>query len=70
MSNYHKRDIEALDAAGGYYSRHVEAMSKEALHDPKDIAAELAHRDMVIDKLINAADKVSSLVAKLSESPK
>lgn len=52
MSNhYEERDAFALDKAGGYYSRHVVAMTKEWLHSKSDIAAELAHRDREIDLL-------------------
>jgi hypothetical protein len=48
---YADRDIEALDEAGGYYMRHVMAMTGEQLDSKTKIAAELGHRDMVIDKL-------------------
>ncbi|UKO79082.1 hypothetical protein [Escherichia coli] len=37
-----------LDAAGGFYIRHVTAMTKEELHNKSDIAAELGWRDMRI----------------------
>lgn len=39
-----------LDEIGGYYCRHVSAMTGENLHSKSDIAAELGHRDMLIDK--------------------
>ncbi len=48
MSEYAERDIEALCQ---YYGRHVSAMTGEGLHEKSDIAAELAHRDHVIDTL-------------------
>jgi hypothetical protein len=48
---YAERDASALDEAGGYYIRHVSAMTKEGLHSKSDIAAELAFRDMQIDQL-------------------
>ena len=48
---YAERDIIALDEAGNYYFKHVMAMTSEQLHSKSDIAAELAHRDMLIDKL-------------------
>jgi hypothetical protein len=49
--NYtHTRDIVALDEAGGYYTRHVEAMTAEGLHAKGDIAAELGWRDMRLDR--------------------
>lgn len=51
---YAERNPVALDRAGNYYSRHVEAMTAEGLHDKSDIAAELAVRDMEIDRLRRA----------------
>lgn len=36
------RDILEQDRAGGYYFRHVQALTAEALHSKSDIAAELA----------------------------
>lgn len=49
-------DIEALDNKGGYYARHVHAMTAEGLTSKSDIAAELAYRDFVIDVLIKMLD--------------
>ena len=43
------RDIIKLDEVGGYYSKHVMAMTSEKLHGKGDIAAELAWRDSVIN---------------------
>lgn len=51
MKHYAERDHMAQDAAGNYYSQHVSAMTAEGLHAKSDIAAELAHRDMEIDRL-------------------
>jgi hypothetical protein len=51
MKQYAKRDHMAQDAAGGYYIRHVEAMTAEGLHEKSDIAGELAHRDIQITRL-------------------
>lgn len=51
---YADRDEEALEKAGGYYSRHVLAMTAENLHRKSDIAAELAWRDMRIAELEQA----------------
>jgi len=45
---YEQRDIEAQE---DYYMKHLSAMTGEKLHRKSDIAAELAHRDMVIDGL-------------------
>lgn len=51
---YAERDAYELDVAGGYYCRHVSAMTGEKLHAKSDIAAGLGHRDMIIDKLNEA----------------
>jgi hypothetical protein len=45
---YAERDIIKQ---GEYYGRHVSAMTGEGLHEKCDIAAELAHRDIEIDRL-------------------
>lgn len=42
QAQYAHRDIITQ---GDYYLRHIEAMTREGLHDKGDIAAELAHRD-------------------------
>lgn len=51
---YAERDIESLDEAGEFYSRHVSAMTGEGLHTKSSIAAELAYRDMVNSELLEA----------------
>lgn len=48
---YAERDAMELDSAGGYYIRHISAMTREELHSKSDIAAELGFRDMEIDRL-------------------
>ena len=49
MSNlYAERDI--LEQ-GKHYSQHTSAMTSEGLHSKSDIAAELAHRDIEIERL-------------------
>lgn len=48
MKHYAERDAEAQ---GQHYINHVCAMTAENLHDKSDIAAELAHRDIVIEEL-------------------
>lgn len=52
MSLYKERDAMELDAAGGFYSQHVMAMTSEQLHSKSDIAAELGYRDMVVNDLL------------------
>lgn len=51
LNLYAERDHAALDAAGNYYCRHVDRMTRESLHAKSDIAAELGWRDMEIDRL-------------------
>lgn len=51
LNQYAERSILKLDKAGGYYCRHVSAMTAEGLHSKSAIAAELAHRDIEIDRL-------------------
>ena len=43
-----ERDPMGLDEDGGFYSKHVMAMTVEKLHSKAKIAAELGHRDRVI----------------------
>ena len=57
---YEERDAFKLDIAGGYYCRHVSAMTSEKLHSKSDIAAELGHRDMIIDELLEALQDMLS----------
>ncbi len=59
---YNDRDIIGLDEKGGYYIRHIMAMTGEGLHSKSDIAAELAFRDAVIDDLL---DQVAELNLQL-----
>lgn len=51
VTQYKQRDVRALDANGGHYSRHVAAMTEEGLVAKSDIAAELAWRDARIAEL-------------------
>lgn len=48
---YAERDICEQDEKGGFYFKHVLAMTAEQLHSKSDIAAELAHRDLRIQQL-------------------
>lgn len=61
MKHYAKRDPIALDQAGGYYRRHVSAMTTEGLHSKADIAAEFGWRDVEIDRLHAALEKVTGV---------
>lgn len=49
---YAERDVIAQKE---YYTKHVDHMTCEGLHSKSDIAAELAHRDIIIDELKSAA---------------
>ncbi len=60
MKQYADRDSMAMDMAGNYYCRHVNAMTVEGLHAKSDIAGELAWRDMEIDRLVAALAKANS----------
>ena len=71
-NQYGKRDIIALDKNGGYYSRHIEAMTSEGLHSKSDIAAELAWRDSEIDRLKNeladvADERICEEISRLGD---
>lgn len=57
MKHYAERDPIALDKAGGYFTRHLAAMTAEGLHDKNAIAEELAHRDLEIDRLRADAER-------------
>ena len=46
---YAQRDPIKL---GEYYLRHIMALTEEKLHSKADIASEMAHRDMEIDRLV------------------
>lgn len=59
MKQYAERSIIELDEIGGYYTRHVMAMTKEGLNEKSDIAAELAYRDMKIDMLERKVQRLS-----------
>ncbi len=63
---YAERDPEALDVAGGFYGRHVSAMTAEGLHEKADIAAELAYRDM----LLAAERERSARLARVARAAK
>jgi hypothetical protein len=51
QKQYAKRDPYELDMKGGYFIRHLSAMTAEGLHAKSDIAAELAFRDMENEQL-------------------
>lgn len=57
MTLYAKRNPLDLDSAGGYYTRHLSAMTAEALDRKSAIAAELAWRDMQLAEAEVECDK-------------
>jgi len=61
-NNYETRDIEELDSVGGYYMRHVMAMTSERLDSKSKIAAELAFRDFTIDQMQAELDVLREMV--------
>jgi predicted RNase H-like nuclease (RuvC/YqgF family) len=48
---YGKRNPLKLDEKGGYFIRHMAALTRENLHGKAEIAEELGYRDMIIDEL-------------------
>lgn len=67
MSEYAERDILKQ---GKHYVRHVAAMTAEGLCSKSDIAAELAHRDIEIDRLRAVEMKAYLLVSGLFDTLK
>ena len=61
---YADRDICEQDAKGGFYIKHVLAMTAEGLHSKSDIAAELAHRDLRIQQLEAVLNATRDYLAK------
>lgn len=58
---YAKRDHMAMDRAGGYFYRHMSAMTGEGLHNKSHIAGELGWRDMEIDRLKKQVERFELL---------
>jgi len=54
---YAQRDLEKLRR---YYFCHLNAMTREGLHDKSSIAADLVTRDMIIDDLLSKHNKENS----------
>lgn len=67
IKQYSERDAMELDKVGGYYFRHVLAMTADGLHSKSDIAAELGWRDMQIDALQEQVREMAELEALLRE---
>ena len=67
VKRYEERDIMALDEAGGFYCRHIDAMTGEGLHGKSDIAAELGYRDMQIQALQADNERMWTTFVKVAE---
>jgi len=63
---YAHRDIEGQKQ---FYLDHIYHMTSESLHSKSDIAAELAHRDIIINELLEALEDIidSRLLVGLTE---
>jgi len=55
MSLYKERDIEGQ---GKTYTNHILAMTHEGLWTKSDIAAELAHRDIILEELLEVLEHI------------
>ena len=60
---YAERDIENLET----YFDHVMAMTSEKLRGKSGIAAELAHRDSIIEKQASEIDSLKAEIKHLGE---
>lgn len=60
VPRYAQRDIESL---GGFYMAHLDAMTREKLHDKGAIAAELAYRDERVSRLAAEAERIREALA-------
>lgn len=57
---YAERDVIKQ---GEWFSKHLMHMTSEELHNKADIAAELAHRDIIIDELVDALNKCTETLS-------
>ncbi len=64
---YDDHDSLELDEAGGYYFRHISAMTAEALHSKAAIACQLGYRDLMIDTLKAQVDTLKAQVEDLTK---
>lgn len=54
---YGNRDPHQQDCEGGYFIRHMHHMTTENLRGKAEIAEELAHRDIQIDRLCDVLEQ-------------
>ncbi|MEY3760048.1 MAG: Shigella phage Sf11 [Pseudomonadota bacterium] len=67
IEQYAKRNLTELDNQGGFYTRHLSAMTFEKLNGKSAIAAELAYRDMLINEMRNALLSCDDAMDYMSE---
>ena len=65
VSEYADHDPIELEP---YYTRHVQAMTAERLHEKGDIAVQLAYRDVRIARLTRERDELAGEVERLREA--
>ena len=68
MKHYSNRDARELDRQGGFFTRHMSAMSDEGLRDKSDIAAELAHRDSLLEDERERADALAAHLKRVTRT--
>ncbi len=68
MAEYRERNNEELDRRGGYFLRHMSAMTGDGLHSKSAIAGELGWRDMQIADLQHTLKELMSIVKIHSEA--
>jgi hypothetical protein len=72
MSEYGKRSPIELDEKGGYFIKHMAAMTAEDLCGKAEIAEELGYRDMIIDtltqQLTEARAENEKMVAEIEDT--
>ena len=60
---YAERDIENLET----YDEHIDALRSGVIFSNSDIAAELAHRDSIIEKQASEIESLKAEIKRLGE---
>lgn len=66
MTTHYNKDRCSIEL-GQYFCDHMDAMTREGLHEKTDIAVELAYRDKRIDVLQSKREASKKLEAKAKE---